>query len=543
MRKVRSSLVGYDGLEVDSVGRSGGLAVLWRGEVSCTLRSAMVHYIDLDVEHEGKRWRFTGFYGWPVVQDRHLSWQQLRQLAEESNGPWLCMRDFNEILFSTEMKGGSRQQWQMNNFLDAVDECGLRNLSYEGYEFTYDNGQFGDANRQCRLDRAMVIGSWGDIFPYAKLLHLNREWSDHAHIKVMLNARDMEEVNGRGRQFRFEEVWIGEAGCEEVIERAWLGDEGNVLDTIGRCAAELQAWKGVSVGNIVRELKKKGDRLRRLNVGGRSEGNVRERRQLIHDIARLIRQEELFWRQRSRILWLREGDRNTKYFHRKAGERKMKNMITKLVDDEGREFQTEESMASCAVRYFQNLFTSSKPTGFNELLVGVTGRVTSAMNDGLREPYTAEDVRNALDQMHPLKAPGVDGMNALLYQTYWHIVGRAATRTVLGILNGDPIPPELNRITIVLISKKKARDKMTEFRPISLCNVLYKLVSKVLANRLKVFLGDIVSENQSSFTPGRLITDNVLVAFEMFHYMKNSRGGGGHMALKLDMSKAYDRVE
>ncbi|XP_074293370.1 uncharacterized protein LOC141620383 [Silene latifolia] len=84
---------------------------------------------------------------------------------------------------------------------------------------------------------------------------------------------------------------------------------------------------------------------------------------------------------------------------------------------------------------------------------------------------------------------------------------------------------------------------MRDFRPISLCNVVYKIVSKVLANRLKLFLGDIVSENQSAFTPGRLITDNILIAFELFHYMKNSRHSEGHMAIKLDMAKAYDRVE
>ncbi|XP_074315549.1 uncharacterized protein LOC141651749 [Silene latifolia] len=542
MRKIRGSLVDYNGVEIDSVGRSGGLAVLWQGEVSCSLHSATVHYIDLDVDYEGKNWRFTGFYGWHVVQDRHLSWQHLRLLAGVSDGPWICMGDFNEILFSNEMKGGSRQQWQMNNFHDAVDECGLRDLPLEGYAFTYDNGQ-GEANRQCRLDKAMITSSWGYIFPYAKLLHLNREWSDHALIKVVLDTQVMEEMSKRPRMFRFEEVLIGEAGCEEVIERAWVCDEGNVMDTISRCAAELQEWKGVSIGKIVRDLKKKRDRLRRLNEGGRNEGQVRERKQLVQDIARLIRQEELFCRQRSRVLWLRQGDKNTKYFYRKAGERGTKNRIAKLVDDERREFKTKEAMAGCALSYFQTLFTSTRPTGFDELLLGVAGRVTNAMNKGLREPYRPEEVLTALNQMHPLKAPGVDGMNALFYQTYWHIVGRAVTRTVLGILNANPFPATLNRTTIVLISKKKAPDKMVDFRPISLCNVLYKLVSKVLANRLKVFLGDIMSENQSAFTPGRLITDNVLVAFEMFHHMKNSRGGGGHMALKLYMSKVYDRVE
>ncbi|XP_074315430.1 uncharacterized protein LOC141651628 [Silene latifolia] len=486
MRKISSSFDEYYSMEVDSVGRSGGLAFLWRKDLNVVFRAASVHFMDFDIEMDGSKWRLTGFYGWPSIQDRHLSWQLLRTLAAESQDPWLCVGDFNEILFADEMKGGSRAQWQMNNFREAVDDCGLSDLNFEGYAFTFDNGQGGEENRQCRLDRAMKTESWRELFPYAKLVHMDREW---------------------------------EVRCEDTIKRVWEEDDWNVIETISRCARELQKWKGISIGKILRDLKRKRKRISWLNENERTVANVEERKKVMKDINQLLRQEEMFWRQRSRALWLKDGDRNTKYFHRKAGSAKQKNKIGRIVEEDG------------------------TPAGFDELLVGVQGRVTAGMNEIFSAEYRGEEVLEALTQMHPLKAPGPDGMNALFYQSYWHIVGPSVTRTVLGILNGGEFPVAINSTHIVLIPKKKAPDKLRDFRPISLCNVLYKLVSKVLANRLKLFLGQLVSENQSAFTPGRLISDNILVAFEMFHYMKNSRGGGGHMALKLDMAKAYDRVE
>ena len=115
---------------------------------------------------------------------------------------------------------------------------------------------------------------------------------------------------------------------------------------------------------------------------------------------------------------------------------------------------------------------------------------------------------------------------------------------ILNVLNSNMSMTEINKTNITLVPKVKNPTKMTDFRPISLCNVIYKFISKVLTNRLKVILPSIISENQSAFLSGRLITDNVLVAFELMHYLEHKKEGkDGFAAIKLDMSKSYDRLE
>ena len=146
--------------------------------------------------------------------------------------------------------------------------------------------------------------------------------------------------------------------------------------------------------------------------------------------------------------------------------------------------------------------------------------------------------------MGPTKALGSDGMNVLFFQRFWHIVGDDVIAAVLDFLNFGTMLPEINYTHIVLIPKIKVPKRMSDYRPISLCNVIYKIISIVLASRLKLILPRLISPTQSAFVLGHLITNNVLVAYESLHSMHGRRSGKrGYMAMKLDISKAYDRVE
>jgi hypothetical protein len=143
--------------------------------------------------------------------------------------------------------------------------------------------------------------------------------------------------------------------------------------------------------------------------------------------------------------------------------------------------------------------------------------------------------------MHPLKSPGPDGFSACFYQRSWSVVRAKVCNAVLEFFNSGLLDPLINSTNIVLVPKIKNPTRVTDYHPISLCNVLYKLAAKVLANRMKKVLTEIISPNQSAFVPGRLITDNIIVAFEALHTMDvRLKGRKGFMALKLDMSKAYD---
>lgn len=163
------------------------------------------------------------------------------------------------------------------------------------------------------------------------------------------------------------------------------------------------------------------------------------------------------------------------------------------------------------------------------------------MQHALMLPYTEEEVRVALFQMHPSKSPGPNSMSPYFFQKFWHIVGPDVMSDVLSMLHSGQCLHKMNLSHIGLIPKKNKPEHISEHHPISLANVVSRMVSNVMANVLKTILPKVISDAQSAFVPNRLITDNATVAFEMLHHMQNQRKGKiRHMVVKLDISKAYD---
>lgn len=165
------------------------------------------------------------------------------------------------------------------------------------------------------------------------------------------------------------------------------------------------------------------------------------------------------------------------------------------------------------------------------------------MNLELLKPFSDMEILTSISSMHPFKALGMDGFPTSFFQKLWSIVGDSVVDLCLNILNNEEVMDSINHTRIVLIPKMKEARNVENFRPISLCTVLYKIKAKTIANRLKPWLDSLISLEQSAFIPGRQITDNILMDFETVHKIKTTtKGKKTFMALKLDISKAYNRV-
>jgi len=258
---------------------------------------------------------------------------------------------------------------------------------------------------------------------------------------------------------------------------------------------------------------------------------------------RLLAQDDAYWRQRAKTHWYRDGDCNTQKFHASATARKKVNCITSLIDDARNNITDEQGLRNVAREYFVNIF--QKHGSVSDYVIDVINQSIFALeNERLTAPFTKGEFRDAIFSMHPDKCPGLDGFNPGFYQHFWNLCNDDIFKECCAWLETGQFPPDLNMTNIALIPKGNSQLSMKDWRPIALCNVLYKIISKVLANKLKGVLSQCISDNQTAFVPSRSILDNAMVAIEVIHFMKTkTRGTDRYVALKLDISKAYDCMD
>jgi hypothetical protein len=258
----------------------------------------------------------------------------------------------------------------------------------------------------------------------------------------------------------------------------------------------------------------------------------------------ILKLEEKFWALNSRVGWVLEGDRNTKFFHTSTIVRRRANKIVRLKNSVGEWIIDNDLIRLHIQQGFVDLFSTSHlhpPSGF--CLPMWAPRVLDQEALSLITHVDVKDVKMSLWSLKAFKALGPNGLHPRFFQKCWPTVGELVVNEVRQIFSTGKMPKYLNRILISLIPKCLGPETLSQFRPISLCNTVYKIVTKIIVCRLRPIMGNLVSPFQAAFVSDRRGLDNVVIAQELIHSSNRKKGRLGPLILKLDLEKAYDHLE
>lgn len=239
------------------------------------------------------------------------------------------------------------------------------------------------------------------------------------------------------------------------------------------------------------------------------------------------------------------GDQNTNFFHKYTQGQNSKNIKRRIISSEGIILTGLSAIKEEAVAYFQT-FLQKQPEGIKEIpanfledLIGY--RCSSEEGSSLIRPVQAEEIKSVLFAMPTNKAPDPDSFPMEFYKEAWHVIGRDFVTVIQSFFLHGLLPRSVNATLLSLVPETMDPKRMADYCPIACCNVMYKVISKILARRLKATLPTTIELNQCAFVQGRLLLENVLLATEVVKdYHKSNISS--RSAIKLDILKAFDSV-
>ncbi|KAL4281807.1 hypothetical protein GQ457_03G016970 [Hibiscus cannabinus] len=348
----------------------------------------------------------------------------------------------------------------------------------------------------------------------------------------------------RRSTFRFDACWALEPDCITLVRDLWAHSAGSFSTRVLTVCDGLRHWQSSKRDADWGRISKLRSEVNRFSSRCLSTDDLEALLTTKGELRHLLNVQEVYWAQRSRVLWLSAGDRNTSFFHAKASARRQKNAISGLHDAQGHWRTSTGDVLRIASDYFMELSSAGPSVEISAFLEHISPSVTDDMNSVLTTDFTAEEVVSAFQDINPVNPRGLMASLVVFSASTGTSWGDDFVSLCLDLLRGRADMASVNETIIVLIPKVDKPTSMRQLRPISLCTVIYKTVSKVLVNRMKSVLPNCISSTQAAFVQGRAITDNILVAHELVHTLHTlvSRSSQGAV-FKLDMEKAFDRVE
>ncbi|XP_061999626.1 uncharacterized protein LOC133717017 [Rosa rugosa] len=364
----------------------GGLALFWDNSVQVSSIIGTVNYINTSLYFisENFHCNVSWLYGNPHVNQKSVFWRSLYTVFSPHVLPWLCLGDFNEIMWLHEKWGGLPQpRWRINLFKDFLNHAHLSDLLFQGPDYTWYCFQHGKVVIKERLDRAFGNNAWIANQPTSQVFHLPLLGSDHR--PIMLDTKPTERLTPP--IFRFEHLWTTHPTSTQIVQANWQNSPSplqatNWVSNLKECQTSLSSWAKNTFPNFGKVASDGQSRIQSL-----LDSDLPDAHQQItavsDEIASHWALEELYWKQRSRVSWLAHGDLNTRFFHQATILRRRRNKILRLQNDFGHWLTNERDIVDHLNNFFRDMYVSSPTDHVQTVLDFVDPVVTSDMNNAL----------------------------------------------------------------------------------------------------------------------------------------------------------------
>ncbi|XP_022024390.1 uncharacterized protein LOC110924702 [Helianthus annuus] len=516
-------------------------------DVMVLFQSDQVMHLQLFFKHEKKTLFCSIVYAANYYITRRELWNHLglhKSLVR--NDPWVMLGDFNSALYLDDNSMGcSSVSASMRDFQACVNDIEMLDLNQSGLQFTWSQKPKKGIGLMKKIDRVMGNSQFLTIFPNAVAVFYPARLSDHS--PSVLKIPVLGKV--KHKPFKFANFLVHKPQFLDIVKRIWETDVRGVFQfSVVKKLRMLKSPLRVLLfqqGNLhqkVQVLREKLDQIQReLDSNPASVAISEEETITRRSYQEALLDEERFLKQKSKVDWLTVGDMNSAFFHSSLKNRVHFSRISVIRDTNGKVYE-DEQVQLAFVNHYENFLGNQGDISISPAPDLFTNRLSSEVAGLMVRPVTHDEVKKAMFSIGSDKAPGPDGFTAGFFKGAWPIIGSAVSNAVIDFFVTGKLLRELNHTLIVLLPKTTSPSVVTDYRPIACCNVLYKCISKIVADRLKVGLNDIVSINQSAFVPGRRISDNVLLTQELMHNY-HRHVGPPKCAFKVDIQKAYDTVD
>jgi hypothetical protein len=476
-------------------------------------------------------------YGDPHHHDTSTIWQEVTNFVVQNHDkPTFCMGDLNNIMHPRGKWGPGPFSLSRIHKFSLFKQCGLFDLGYSGPAYTWSNKRFNTNRTFERLDRCLANADWCQVFPNTTVYHLPMLYSDDAPILAIMNSN----IARPKRRFRFENWWLAEDGLHETAVSAWRQTNNKPFHLRTHSLAKsLKIWvkKKKPITQQLFEIEKQLLDIQQAPphlADHSTEASLTE----LHNS--LLDKLTEYYRQGSKKHWATKGARNTRFFQQACTRRRQKNMTLSITSTNSNMLSNPEKISQEFINYFSNLFTSSLP---RFRFTSTHSHEVTMTNEYTNSTPSIDECFQILKDMRSSAAPGPDGLNVAFYRVAWPRINEDVHKLVADFYTTGVFPEPLNYTDIVLIPKNSNANLVTDYRPISLTNVAYRIIAKSLANRIKHELPDYIHHSQHAFIQGRRITDNIIIAQEIVHSFHLKSFSQQAFMLKIDLAKAFDRLE